>query len=252
VQVLLLGDSTTEAMFPKMLAADEPQFEDFIRIRLASDPALPAADVHNLGLSGEYIRRLLDSGRYDKEVAKAPSADFIFIRYGINDLVRREGFEASFEADYRELIGRLRRDHPRAALIPMSMIPYQPGSDNAKVNDRVKRVASAEGLRFFDIHPRYAGELAKGPNMLNYRRMELAKIPEGLRGVVRPYVSVRAGANPEVVVLDNRLDGQLGEVAGWFGDRHPNQAGYQVIADETVKFLTPLLRDWPGSPGSRP
>ena len=244
VQILLLGDSTTEASLPKRLASDEPQFEDGIRIRLASDPALPPTDVHNLGLSGEFIRRLIDSGRYDKVVAKAPSADFIFIRYGINDRAKREGFETNFSADYRELIGRLRKDHPKATIIPMSIIPYTPGADNSKVNDLVRKVAEEEGLRFFDIHPRYAAELEKGPNMLNYRRMELAKIPEVLHPIVRPYV--QPGAKPEVVVLDNRLDGHLGQVPGWFSDRHPNQAGYQVIADETVKFLSPLIQEKAG------
>ena len=241
VQVLLLGDSTTEAGIPKRLAPEEPQFEDGIRIRLACDPALPPVDVHNLGLSGEYIRRLLDSGRYDKAVAKAPPADFIFIRYGINDRAKREGFEANFPADYRELIGRLRRDHPKAVLILMSIIPYSPGSSNEGVNGLVRRVAEEEGVRFFDIHPRYAAELEKGPNMLSYRRIELAKIPETLHPLVRPHVL--PGAKPEVVLMDNRLDGHLGQVPGWFADRHPNQAGYQVIADETARYLAPLLRE---------
>lgn len=34
-----------------------------------------------------------------------------------------------------------------------------------------------------------------------------------------------------------------GNLEGWFSDRHPNLAGYRVIADETAKFLTPVIRE---------
>jgi lysophospholipase L1-like esterase len=213
VQVLLLGDSTTEASIPKILAPEEPQLEDALRILLAADGGLPSTDVYNLGLSGEYIRRLLDSGRYDRDVATKPSADFVFIRYGINDRSKREGFADNFPKDFHELISRLRKDHPKAVIIPMSIIPYQPDSDNSAVNSMVKQVADAEGLPFFDIHPRYSEELKKGPNMLNYRRIALSKIPENLRSMVKPYVRA-LGTEPHVLVLDNRLDAHLGHVPG--------------------------------------
>ena len=42
--------------------------------------------------------------------------------------------------------------------------------------------------------------------------------------------------------MGNELDGILGHLPGWTGDRHPNLAGYNVIADETAKYLTPMLR----------
>ena len=241
VQILLLGDSTTEASIPKMIAPEEPQLEDNIRILLASEKDLPATDVYNLGLSGEYIRRLLDSGRYDRDVAKKPSADYIFIRYGINDRSKRERFAENFPTDFHELISRLRQDHPKAVIIPMSVIPYQPDSDNSAINGLVRQVAEAEKLPFFDIHPRYSEELRKGPNMLNYRRIALSKIPENLHAIVKPYVRA-LGTEPHVIVLDNRLDAHLGEVPGWYSDHHPNLAGYNVIASETAKFLAQRLR----------
>ena len=118
LQILLLGDSTTEASIPKKLAPDEPQFEDFLRILLATEPDLPPTDVYNEGVSGEYIRRLLDSGRYDKSIATKPKADYIFIRYGLNDSSKREDFTENFPKDFRDLLGRLRHDHPDAVLIP--------------------------------------------------------------------------------------------------------------------------------------
>ena len=51
------------------------------------------------------------------------------------------------------------------------------------------------------------------------------------------------GKDPAVAVLDNRLDAHFGNLEGWYSDRHPNLAGYRVIADETAKFLAPIMRE---------
>ncbi len=91
IQILLLGDSTTEASIPRKLAPKEPQLEDVIRVLLAAEGDLPPANVINLGLSGEYIRRLLDSGRHDKLVAKLPGRDYILIRGEAGEVTRPEG-----------------------------------------------------------------------------------------------------------------------------------------------------------------
>ena len=247
VQILLLGDSTTEAGIPKKLAPDEPQFEDMLRILLATEPGLPPCDVYNEGRSGEFIRGLLDT-RYEKaQIAKLPALDYIFIRYGLNDARKREDFDTNFPKDFHELLARLRKDHPGAMLIPTTVIPFaedlQENAPHAKrINDLVRRVAEEEKLTLFDIYPRYAAEQAKGPDMLNYRRYLLSNVPEALRPLVTPYVFDPAGKEPAVVVLDNRLDAILGHLPGWFADRHPNLAGYNVIASETAKFLAPIIR----------
>jgi len=240
LQILLLGDSTTEAIIPKQIAPDEPQFEDNLRILLATEPDLPPTDVYNEGVSGETIRRLLDSGRYDKSVATKPKADYIFIRYGLNDVSKRENFAENFPKDFRELLGRLRRDHPAAHFIAMTTIPYSAVANHSEVNASITKIAHDEKLTFFDIGPRYLAELEKGPNMLNYRRFPLAKVPEALRPLATPYV--QPGTDPHIIVLDNRLDAFFGGLPGWFGDRHPTLAGYNVIASETAKFLAPLIR----------
>ena len=240
LQILLIGDSTTEASIPKKLAPDEPQFEDFIRILLATEPGLPPVDVYNEGVSGEFIRRLIDSGRYDKSVATKPKADYIFIRYGLNDASKRENFAENFPKDFRELLGRLRQDHPDAMLIPMTAIPYSAVNNHAEINALITRIAAEEKLTLFDIAPRYLAELERGPDMLNYRRYALSKVPEALRPLATPYL--QPGADPQIVVLDNRLDAFFGHLPGWYSDRHPTQAGYNVIASETAKFLAPIIR----------
>ncbi len=240
IQVLLLGDSTTEAKFPKLLAPKEPQFEDIIRLLLAAEGDLPPANVINSGVSGETIRRLIDSGRYEKQASKLPGLDYIFVRYGLNDHAKIPDFEVNFPKDFHELLAKLHSDHPHAVLIPMTVIPFADEATSTKINDLIRKVAEEEKLTLFDIYPRYAEELKSGPNMLNYRRYALEKIPEKLREFAKPYIT--EGKDPAVVVLDNRLDVHFGKLPGWYHDRHPNLAGYHVIADETAKFLAPLMR----------
>ncbi|WP_010583234.1 SGNH/GDSL hydrolase family protein [Schlesneria paludicola] len=241
VQILLLGDSTTEASIPKKLLPQGPQLEDVIRQLLAAEKDLPPTNVMNLGLSGEYIRRLLDSERYDRLASKLPGLDFVLIRYGLNDNARRENFAENFPKDYHELINRLKTDHPRATIIVTTVIPYLDEATSQRLNDLNRQVAKAENVRLFDIYPRYAEELKRGPDMLNYRRYPLEKIPENRREFVKPYLS--ADNPPLVEVLDNRLDVHFGHLPGWYSDRHPNHAGYHVIGDETAKYLTPLIRE---------
>jgi len=241
VQILLLGDSTTEGSVPRRHVPEGPHLEDVIRLLLAEEKDLPPASVINLGLSGEYIRRLLDSGRYEKEASKLPGIDYVLIRYGLNDNAYRENLEENFPKDYHELIERIKVDHPKATIIIMTVIPYGSEEMCLRLNKLNEQVAKAEGLTLFDIYPRYAEELKRGPDMLNYRRFPLEKIPENRREFVKSFIV--PGANPTVEVLDNRLDAHFGHLPGWFGDRHPNLAGYHVIGDETARFLAPLIRE---------
>lgn len=237
LQILLLGDSTTEESVPRRHNPAGPHFEDVIRQLLAAEKDLPPTNVINQGLSGEYIHGLL-AARYDKVVPQLPGVDYVFIRYGLNDRARREDFAQNFPKDLHELIVRLRRDCPQATIIPMTVIPYLSPETSTEINDLIKQVTTEEKLTLFDIYPRYAAELAHGPNMLNYRRFPLDKIPEKDREWVKPFVH-----GGTVEVMDNTLDAHFRDLPGWFGDRHPNSAGYHVIADETAKFLAKLIRE---------
>lgn len=241
LQILLLGDSTTEGSIPRLTNKEGPHLEDVITSLIAAEGDLPPCNVINLGLSGEFIRRLIDSKRYDDKVAKLPGIDYIFIRYGLNDFSRRENFESNFPADFKELLNLLRRDHPSAQLIPTTVIPYSAENTHEPINVVVRAIAADEKLPLFELSPRYAAELAKGPNMLNYRRFPLDKVPEKYHEFVKPFVVM--SKPPTVVVMDNRLDAHFGDLPGWFSDRHPNLAGYHVIGDETAKYLIPILRE---------
>lgn len=238
IQILLLGDSTTEGSVPRRLRPEGPHLETVLEQLLAAEGDLPPCHVINSSLSGEYIKRLFDSGRYDRDVAKLPGVDYVFIRYGLNDRGRLNDFRTEFPEDFHELLARLRKDHPHALLIPMTVIPYFQEGASKELNDLIRGVANKENLAVFDIYPRYAAELKKGPNMLNYRRYSLAKIPDQYHALVKPYIN-----GPSVEVMGNDLDAILGHLPGWYRDRHPNLAGYNVIADETAKYMAKLLRE---------
>lgn len=237
VQILLLGDSTTEGSIPRKLKPEGPHLEEVIEILMAAEKGLPPCRVINSSQSGETIHRLFDSGRYDKNGADLPGIDYIFIRYGINDKAKRENFPVNFVKDYHEMIARLRKDHPEALIIPMTVIPFSSEEASKEINDLVRQVARDEKLAVFDIYPRYAAELEKGFNMLNYRRYSIENVPEAFHEWLKPRV-----IGGKVVVMDNELDGLFGHLPGWTSDRHPNLAGYNVIADETAKYLAPILR----------
>ncbi len=237
VQILLLGDSTTEGSIPRIMKPQGPHLEKVIEQLLAAEGDLPPTHVIQSGVSGEYIRRLIDSGRYDKAAAKLPGLDYIFVRYGINDRARVKDFEEEFPKHFHELIGLLRHDHPQALIIPTTNIPFSGPEATTLMNDLVRQVAAKENLEVFDLNPRYAAALKKGMNMLNYRRYPLAKVPEKYHELVQPFVH-----RTSVLVMSNELDGILGHLPSWFSDRHPNLAGYNVIADETAKYLAPMIR----------
>lgn len=238
LQILLLGDSTTEGSVPRRLKPEGPHLEQVLEQLLSTEEDLPACQVINSSQSGETIRRLLDSGRYDRNGAELPGLDYIFIRYGLNDRARTENFVENFPQHFAELCERLRQDHPDAELIAMTVIPFFGEEASEEINNLIRQAAADQHLEVFDIYPRYAEELSKGTNMLNYRRYALDKIPAKYHELVKPFVH-----GPSVEVMGNELDAILGGLPGWYSDRHPNLAGYNVIADETAKYLGKRLRE---------
>jgi lysophospholipase L1-like esterase len=212
--------------------------EDVIRKLLAAEAGLPPAEVINQGRDGEYVHGLLQ-GRYEKDIAKLPRVDIVLVRYGLNDRARRQDFATNFPNDLKELVRRLRKDHAGCQVVLETVIPTSGKDGNRDINDLIRGVAKDEKLPLLDTHARFAAELKNGPNILTYRRVKLDKVSEKCRPLL-PEGSVRGD---DVVVLDNVMDAHLRDVPGWFGDRHPNLAGYHVIGDEAAKFLAPLIRE---------
>jgi lysophospholipase L1-like esterase len=238
VRVLLLGDSTVIGTVCRDLRPKADQLEDVVRKLLAAETDLPPVEVVNRGVNGDMIH-LMMMRRYEKDVAKQPPFDFIFIRYGLNDVRHLANFKEEFPANYRKLIARLRADHPRAKIVLETVIPYLGEEMDRMINEQVRAVAQAEKLPLLDQYTPYAAALKNGPNMLSYRRLALSAIPKKYHALI-PADAIKGEV---VYVLDNLLDVHLAEVPDWFKDRHPNLAGYQVIGKQLAGYLALRLRD---------
>ncbi len=238
VRVLLLGDSTVIGTVCREMRPQADQLEDVVRKLLAAETDLPPVEVVNRGVNGDMIHLMLVR-RYEKDVAKQPPFDFIFIRYGLNDVRHLANFAEEFPANYRKLIARLRADHPRAEIVLETVIPYLGAEKDRTINEQVRAVAQVEKLPLLDQYRPYAAALKNGPNMLSYRRLALSAIPRKYHALIPP----DAIKGEVVYMLDNLLDVHLAEVPDWFRDRHPNLAGYQVIGKELAGYLAPRLRD---------
>ncbi|HEY3398510.1 MAG TPA: SGNH/GDSL hydrolase family protein [Armatimonadota bacterium] len=248
VRVLLLGDSTVQGSAPRAVAPEADSLETVIQKLLAADPALPPVEVLNKGQNGDTVRGLL-TNRYAREVLGLPGAkpDYILIRYGINDYSHYPHFVTEFPAAYHELIARLRQDYPQALVTVETIFPFYDEATNERINDLIRQVAAEEKLPLLDTNARCVEETKLlGPHSLTQRYLtSLDPIPEKLRALI-PKNCIIYGTN--ICVEDNSLDVHFREVPGWFGDGHPNLAGYHVIGDEIAKYLAPLIakRDAPG------
>lgn len=237
VRILLIGDSTT--------AGGMPEFENSIEQLLAGVEGIPPVDVVNAGLGGETAFSLLNSGRYENQIRGIDSVDYIFVRYGINDWIKRKPFSENFPADMRKLIAQLREDFPEAQIILMTIIPFLSESATEEVNGYITRIASDENLELFDIFTPYQKNIeAFGRNSLTVRFFPLSDIPEKYHKLVAPYAKFYSWKDAVWIrVQSNEFDPLFGHLPNWYKDSHPNTTGYRLIADETVKFILPMLRN---------
>ncbi|VGO20389.1 SGNH/GDSL hydrolase family protein [Pontiella sulfatireligans] len=248
LKVVLVGDSTTIGNLPREVNPDGLFLEGMIEV-LAEAEGLPPLEVVNTGKGGETAKRLLASGHYDKAIAGIPDVDYIFVRLGINDWFRCDDFQADFPVQMKAVLDRLRADHPDAQLILATICRFMPEDACEEVNALIAKIAVQEKLDLFDLYTPYNRFLREnGVNSLNVRQIELAKVPEKYHAWLKSYTQFRKGwggrEDAFVVKFDGiELDPVLGKVKGWYYDRHPNTAGYNLIANETVKYLAPILRE---------
>jgi lysophospholipase L1-like esterase len=242
VRVLLLGDSSVIGTFCRDLFPKADHLEDVVRKLLAAEPDLPPVEVINRGQNGDMVSLLLARPqRYQANVVDQQPFDFIFLRFGLNDVRHLKDFNAEFPAHYKTLIARLRKDQPRAEIVLETVIPYHNVEHVRMVNEQVRAVAQAEKLPVVDQYVPYAAELKHGPNALSWRRLPLAEIPKKYHALIPP--DAIRGKDPVVYVADSLLDVHLAQVPGWFKDRHPNLAGYQVLGKQLAAYLASRIRE---------
>ncbi len=243
LRILLIGDSTTEAMVPHSVKPEALRFEEYITQLLKIEDDMPVVETLNLGKSGETAKSIFTSGRYEKQISPivGEKVDYIFVRYGINDWFKCKDREKDFPVDLTALLNRLRKDFPKAKLIPMTIIPFMKQDQTDLMNRMIYEVSGKLELEVFDIYTPYQAHLDKyGQHSLNVRGMHLDSIPkkyhEMLKGNTILYRQ-KGGSYMRVREDDNRLDYLLGGYKEWFHDRHPNLAGYYLMGECIANYI---------------
>lgn len=242
VRVLLIGDSTT--------IGGKGVFETTIEDIINTNTETPSVEVINSALGGETAQSVVESGRYDRDIKPLGKADYIFVRYGINDSFKRKPVEENFPKDYKILIAKLKADFPNAKIILTTIIPFiKNEAETTLINTMIQKLAKDEKLEFFDIYPAYKKGLeVHGENSMNVRFVPLSNIPEAYKEVALPYTSYVEWKKTDMVrVLTTELDPIFGNVDGWYNDRHPNPMGYRLLALETANYLLSKLKSNPNS-----
>ncbi len=241
--ILLVGDSTTAGATPRMVHPDASHLEQLIVELMACEEGMPPLEVINLGKGGETAASIFETGRYDKDVAPyvGEGVDYVFVRYGINDWFKCKDLENDFPADLRKLLSRVQSDFPDAKCVPMTIVPFMPHEECVIINDMIKSVVADMELPLFDIYEPYnAYLLANGRNTLNVRGMPLDKVPTKYHEMFKDRtIHYKSAKKDYMKVIDdgNQLDGILGKYKAWYSDRHPNLAGYHLIAAQSVEYL---------------
>jgi lysophospholipase L1-like esterase len=233
--ILLLGDSTVIGSVPRILLPEADHLEGVVVKLLDAREGLPPVKVINEGRGGDWVRQLLDD-RLPNILPAYPEVDIVTLRYGLNDLRKREDFENNFIPDLKEAIAKLRETYPEAQIFLETVIVYFDAERSAEINDRVRTAAVETGTPLIDQYGWTARVRAEGNTLLSYRRMPLSEIPEHLHPLLpEPY---REG---EICVLDNTLDIHFKGIDAWFSDQHPNLAGYHVIGTELARHFSQAL-----------
>lgn len=237
VKILLMGDSTTEG--------GKPIFEKSIEQLIDGEKGIPEVEVVNVGKGGETAYSLLNSGRYEEQIKGIDSVDYIFFRYGINDWFKRQPFEENFPQDMKIALDRVREDFPEAEIILMTITPFLKKEEDKIVNEWITKIAAEEKLELFNIYPAYAQKLEElGENAMSFRFVALSDIPENYHTLVAPFTRYYDWKEADWVrVQTNEFDPLFGHLPNWYKDRHPNTTGYRFLADETVKYIVPKLKN---------
>ena len=204
--VATLGDSTSAMGYMPDNLAVWNRLEMLLRDRFSKNHI----SVRCIAESGEYLEKLLSSGRLERELKTLERCDFMIIRYGLNDNGHKIPPE-TFKNQLSETCDRVLKVFPGVTILLATTIP-----PNAPAYDAMTRlVAKERNYTLIDI----AAFLKKEADAGNGNWHNGA----GTR------VGLHAGKNPP-----ENPDGLK-------GDKHPNAYGAQLIAEQKFRVLEPLV-----------
>jgi lysophospholipase L1-like esterase len=116
-----------------------------------------ACEVYNFGLAGETVEGL--NGRLGSIIAKVPSADFVFVMTGINNLAMDD---RDFSNTYGTVIERLKDAYPSSGIFIHSLLPvrtpFLPNDEIRAMNMELRFLAEREAVGYVDIHSLFLDE----------------------------------------------------------------------------------------------
>lgn len=207
VTVAVFGDSTDMTCYVPYEHRLTRRLELLLRDRFADR----RIDVHGLAEGGEYLQRLVDSGRLERELGVFPRCDIVMFRYGLNDISKGVTAEA-FRTKLLEALAITHRKHPAAQIVLSTTIP----ANCDGYDEQVRTLARERDLPLIDLHDALRSRSAAGD-------WDWHNDPGHHIGRRR----------------DSNLDDNP---AGLKGDKHPNLHGSTLIAEIYFEHLEPLVR----------
>lgn len=212
VVVAIFGDSTDMSIYLPTAFQVGPRLELLLRDRFPDR----RVDVHSLAEGGEYLQRLIESGRLARELRTLPRCDIAMIRYGLNDnghKIDPAAFRAQLQTACDMILGRF----PKTRLVLSTTIPPMAQAYSRET----AAVAGARGLRLIELEQHIMRRSAAGDGDWHY---------EPGRRVGRHRVA-------------NRPDSP----DGLAGNIHPNAYGAQMIAEHYFERIEPIVADLLGA-----
>lgn len=148
--VVMLGDSTDMISYLPRELGTSYLLEALVRDRFHEHDV----QVRNLAESGDWLGKLLGTGRLDRELATLPRCDVIVIRYGLNDEKRTE--PPQFKQQLAEVCDRVLAKFPDAQIILSTTLPPR----EVKYEPVVRELAAERGLPIMEVG-RHFRDLAK-------------------------------------------------------------------------------------------
>ena len=206
VVVAVFGDSTDMTCYLATEQRLTRRLELLLRDRFFEN----RIDVHGLAEGGEYLQRLIESGRLKRELQALPRCDVALLRYGLNDADKRID-PAAFGTQLHTACDSILKRFPNAQIVLSTTIPAQAQA----FDQQILTVATARKLPVLRLDTLLRERSATGEWDWHHQA----------RGRIGRHRSQNPPDNP----------------TGLAGDKHPNAYGAQLIAEYYFEQLEPIV-----------
>ena len=204
--VAMLGDSTDMVCYIE----DSLKLHRHLEMLLTDRFPDSSISVRNLAESGDYLERLLASGRLERELDTLRRCDIMIIRYGLNDQGHQVPPE-DFRKQLRETCDKVLKKFPDARIVLSTTIPpFAP-----EMSETSREVAAERAYPLVDVEKFLAEHAALGNSNWHTGPMTQVGFPSE----------------------ENPRDNPTGLKA----NKHPNIYGSRLIAEQVYRVIEPIV-----------